>query len=110
VKQMLIAIALIATAGFEGLAHTGPHEKIMGTVVEIHDGRMEVKATTGKQASIILTDQTKIWKGTHKSKPTEIKEGDRVVVTAVSKKGSDGKTVLTAEEVRLAAGATTNPK
>jgi len=34
-------------------------------------------------------------------KRTEIHEGDRLVVTAMSTKGSDGKAMLVAEEVRL---------
>ena len=34
-------------------------------------------------------------------KRTDIHEGDRLVVTATSTKGSDGKAMLVAEEVRL---------
>ena len=41
-------------------------------------------------------------------KRADLKEGDRVVVTATPMKGADGKTMLMAEQVSL--GAAAKPK
>jgi hypothetical protein len=73
----------------------------MGTVLATWDATLEVKTTTGKTMTIILNDKTKVLKGTQAVKRTEIHDGDRVVITAMSTKGSDGKAMLVAEEVRL---------
>ena len=100
-KQLFIAIVGVVSFGLPLLAHTGHHEKVMGTVVAIRDATLEVKTTAGKTAAMVLNDKTKVFKGAQAVKRNEIHEGDRVVVTAMSTKGSDGKAMLVAEEVRL---------
>jgi hypothetical protein len=101
VKEIFIVIASAMSFGLPLLAHTGHHEKVMGTVVAIRDATLEVKTTAGKTAAIVLNDRTKVFKGAQAVKRTEIHDGDRVVVTAMSMKGSDGKAMLVAEEIRL---------
>ena len=100
-KKIFIVIASAVSFGLPLLAHTGHHEKVMGTVVAIRDATLEVETTAGKTAAIVLNDKTKVFKGAQAVKRTDIHDGDRVVVTAMSTKGSDGKATLVAEEVRL---------
>src|SRR5438105_6257926 len=99
-----IALVFISALGIAGgaLAHEGPH-KVMGTVSSVNEHRIEVKATTGKVVSIDIDGKTKVLHGATAMKVSDIKIGERIVVTAMEKKGSDGKATLTASEIRLAA-------
>ena len=83
-------------------------QKIMGTVSVIHDTHLEVKATSGKTSTITLDDKTIVLKGKVAMKRTDLKEGDRVVVTTTDMKGKDGKVMLMATQVLI--GATPAPK
>jgi hypothetical protein len=97
VLALMFAIALAPFAS----AHEGHDHKIMGTVSAIHDNSLDVKGTDGKTSTISLTDKTKIIHGTMVMKTTDIKTGDRVVVTATG----GGKAPFVAKEVRLGAAA-----
>jgi len=110
VKKVFVAIALVGLLAFPVKAHIGHHDRIMGTVSAIHDTHLEIKGTTGKTATVVLTDKTKVLRGEHAGKRTDIKEGVRVVVTAMPMKGSDGKPILVAEEVRLGTPAPAKAK
>ncbi len=100
-KQAVLAIALVALLTSPAKAHIGHHARIMGTVSAIHETRLEITGTTGKTSIVVLTDKTKVLRDEHAVKRTDIKKGARVVVTAMPMKGSDGKPMLMAEEVRL---------
>jgi hypothetical protein len=91
-------------------AHEGHEHKIMGTVSMRHEFHLEVKATDGKTTVVTLTDKTKVKRGDATAALDSIKQGERVVVTAVETKGKDGKTALVATEVRLAASAGSGKK
>ena len=106
-KQTFIVIASVVSLAVPLLAHTGHHEKVMGTVLAVRDATVEVKTSAGKKAAIVLNDKTKVFKGVQAVKRTEIHEGDRVVISAMPTKGSDGKSMLVAEEVRLGTAAST---
>jgi hypothetical protein len=110
VKRILVAIAFVGLTAFPVFAHNGHHDRIMGTVSTIQDTRVEVKGNTGKTSTIVLTDKTKVLRGTQALTRAEIREGDRVVVIAMSMKGSDGKPMLMAEEVRLGVAPVAKPK
>ncbi len=107
-KKVMTAIALVGLLTCPAQAHIGHHERVMGTVSAIHDTRLEIKGTTGKTSTVVLTGQTKVLQGVHAVKRSDINEGARVVVIAMSMKGADGKAMLMAEEVRL--GITPTPK
>ena len=92
------------------LAHEGHVHKIMGTVSMRHEFHLEVKATDGKTTVLTLTEKTKVKRGDTTATIDSIKPGERVVVTAVEAKGKDGKTVMVASEVRLAALAAVGKK
>lgn len=102
-KAPLVVLAAVVMAPWV-LAHEGHAHKVMGTVSVIHENHLEVKGTDAKTSTFTLTDKTKIVKGKTVVKATDIKEGDRVVVTASEEKGADGKTMLVASEVRLGTG------
>src|SRR5260221_7877317 len=94
----------ILLAGRIAFAHDG-HHKVMGTVSAVHEDRIDVKATDGKSISINVDRKTKVVHGGMAMKVLDIKVGERVVVTALEKKGSDGKATLTASEIRLGTAA-----
>ena len=102
-RSTLFAWLLVVVVAPFALAHEGHDHKIMGVVSVIHENHLEVKATDGTVASITLNDKTKVLKGKVSMKPTDIKIGDRVVVTA----SSDEKGSLTAKEVKLGTIAST---
>ncbi len=106
-KRWIVAV-VIALAGAPlatVLAHEGHGHRIMGTVTMRHEIHLEVKTTDGKTTVVTLTDKTKIRRGDATATLDSIRQGERVVVTAVETKGKDGKTVMAASEVRLAASA-----
>jgi 4-hydroxy-3-methylbut-2-enyl diphosphate reductase IspH len=83
-------------------AHEGHTHKVMGTVATRHENHLEVKATDGKTSTITLNEKTKILRGTTKVKIEDIKDGERIVVSATETKGKDGTTTLVATQVTLA--------
>jgi translation initiation factor IF-1 len=94
----LLATFTFATATY---AHEGHDHKIMGTVAMIHDMHLEVKTTDGKTSTVTLSDATKILRGKESMARSDIKTGDRVVVTATQSKDKDGKPLFLAKEIRL---------
>lgn len=103
-NALLVMLATVVMAPWV-LAHEGHAHKVMGTVSVIHENHLEVKDKDDKTSTFVLNEKTKILRGKSLVKATEIKEGDRVVVTASEEKGADGKTTLVATEVRLGASA-----
>ena len=107
---VLCAISLIAPRPV--LAHEGHEHKVMGTVKSLQEKHLEVQDQAGKTTAFMVTDQTKILRGKAAATLTDIKVGDRVVVTAVMEKaaggistpehGSDHGGMMTAKEIRLA--------
>jgi hypothetical protein len=53
-----------------------------------------------------LNEKTKILRGKMKAKAEELKPGERVVVTATETKSKDGRLMMLATEIRLAANTT----
>ena len=99
----ILVLVLALTPAPRLLAHPGHEHKIMGTVSMVHQNHLEVKATDGKTSVITMDEKTRVLRGTATVKADAIKAGDRVVVTAVETKDKDGKAVMFAKEVRLAA-------
>ena len=99
-KALVVVLGTVVFAPWV-LAHEGHAHKVMGTVSVIHENHLEVKGTDAKTSMFTLNEKTKVFKGKTVVKATDIKEGDRVVVTATEEKGADGKTTMVATEVRL---------
>ena len=108
-RRFMLGVALCVALAIPGyvLAHPGHVHKVMGTVMTLHDTRLEVRATDGKTFMITLNEQTKILRGKAAVNVDELKPGKRVVVTATETKGKDGKPTLVATVVRLGAANTT---
>jgi hypothetical protein len=101
-----IVAAALMTAGLLVPRYAGAHEghahKVMGTVATRHENHLEIKATDGKTLTITLNEKTKILRGRTKVKIEDIKDGERIVVSATETKGKDGTTTLVATQVTLA--------
>lgn len=96
--RVILAAVLLAILAAPAAAHEGHVHKLMGTIAEVHDDCVEIKATTGKTASISLNAKTKILRGTAAIKAADLQVGERVVATAVENKDKS----LTARDVKVA--------
>lgn len=111
-RRFILGAALVAALAIPGytFAHEGHVHKVMGTVTTLHENHLEVKATDGKTATVVLNEKTKLLRGKTKVKVEELKPGERVVITATETKGNDGKASLVATEVRVGAATATVSK
>jgi len=88
-RRVALAIVALATAAVMSQAlvsaHAGHEHKVMGTITMSAADHVMLKDRDGKDVTIKVTRDTKV-----KSKPAmkveEIKEGTRVVITAVEQK------------------------
>ena len=102
----LIALSVAALAiPQQARGHEGHVHKLMGTVSIRHENHLELKSTDGRISTITLDDKTRIRRGKLEVKADDIKTGERVVVSAIETRNKDGKTMLIAKEIRLAAAA-----
>jgi hypothetical protein len=98
--RVLLAMGVLAMLAVPAVgAHEGHAHKIMGTIASVRTDRLDIKATDGKTASVILNEKTKIVRGTESVKTTDLKVGERVVATAMEQKNKS----LLATELRVAA-------
>jgi hypothetical protein len=105
----ILLVGLALTPAARVLAHPGHEHKIMGTVSIVHQNHIEVKATDGTTSMFTMNEKTRIIRGNAKVNADAIKVGERVVVTAIETKDKDGKALMIANEVRLAAEAQQPP-
>jgi hypothetical protein len=102
-KRMLI-LMLAAALAVPSLvfAHEGHPHKVLGTVTAIQKNTVEVKDKDGKITKHVIEAKTKIRKGKSNASLTEIKVGDRIVVTFLETKDkATGKVVATVTQVDL---------
>ena len=99
-SRLAIAVSMCAALAGPGQlpAHQGHDQRVMGTVTSVDGSHVEVETKDGKKASIILDGKTKYLREKTEVSATEIKVGQRVVVSVIE--GKDGKTI--AREVSLA--------
>jgi hypothetical protein len=98
---------LFAARTTVAVAHEGHAHKVMGTVATVHENHLEVKDKDGKISAHLLDMKTKIKRGKAVAKVTDIKVGDRVIVTTLAKKDKAGKIVKTVTQVDLGAAVAT---
>jgi hypothetical protein len=96
-----ILCLLVALGASPALAHEGHAHKVMGTISTVQDGALDVTSTSGDASHVVLTDKTRITRNGTTLKPSDLRAGDRVVVTYEETKASDGKALLTATDVRV---------
>lgn len=104
-KHILFSVCLSLVIAPWAIAHEGHDHKVMGTVSAIQRSHLEVKGTDGQVSSIVLTDKTKVIRGTTAVTRGDIKAGDRVVAVVAEVKNRDGSRSLVASEVRLGRAA-----
>lgn len=105
--SVYLAVAgLVLSAAPMAYAHEGHAHKVMGTVTTILDTHLELKDKDGKVTTHQLDAKTKIRRGKTVAMASDIKVGDRVVVTTVESKDKAGKVVKTVTQVDLGAAVT----
>ena len=100
-KRLITAFLFVLCVGTWTYAHEGHDQKIMGMVTVVSAERVEVKDTKGKVSTITLNEKTKVVMGKMAHTVSDIKVGQRVVVTATDVKDKTGKTGLVAKQVAL---------
>ena len=90
---MAVLLLTIATFAHGGATH------VMGTVVRVSSGTIEVKTSKGKAKQVMFDDKTQFTKSGAKIQASEVKGGDRVVIEAHESKSMKG--MLEAESVKV---------
>ena len=99
----IIAATLLAPATLT--AHPGHDHKILGVVTVIHQNHLEVKDAKGKISKHVIAATTKIRKDKSKAALTDIKVGDRIILTMRETKDKDGKVVVNVVDVQIGAAS-----
>ena len=107
ISVMAAALMLAWTSPLS--AHPGHAKKVLGTVSVIDGNHVEIKAPDGKVTMHMLDAKTKIKRGTRIVKASDIKVGDRVVLTVNEEKDKAGKAIVTVTEVQLSASPAVKP-
>jgi len=105
VRRVIAALLFVLVIPPVVTAHEGHDHRFMGTVSVIHENHLEVRTADGRTTTIALEAKTRILRGKAKVTASDIKTGERTVVTATQKKDKDGKPIMVAKEVRLAEAA-----
>jgi len=104
-KKVLLALALTLALTPLGSAHEGHAKKVMGTVAVINGDHLAITTAPGKSAMFRLNDKTKVLKGKAPHKLSDLRVGDRVVITASDVKDKDGKVTWMAKQITLGIAA-----
>ena len=104
-RFVALALATILLAPAALAAHPGHAHKTLGTVSAIHENHLEVKDAKGKTTTFALEPTTKIRRAKAKAAASDIKVGDRVVVTTRETKDKAGKVVVNVVDVQIGVAA-----
>jgi hypothetical protein len=85
-------------------AHEGHAHKVMGTVSGIQADKVDVKTTTGKIVTVILSDKTLVTRGTEKLDASALKIGLRVSIDT-----THDKNTLMAQTVKIGTAPPARP-
>jgi hypothetical protein len=85
-------------------AHEGHTHKVMGTVSSIQASQVDVKTTTGKMVTVVLSDKTSVMRGTEKLDASALKVGLRVAIEATQEKST-----LMAQTVKIGTAPPAKP-
>ena len=102
-RKAVVAVSFAAAMAFAAAlaAHEGHVHKVMGTVAVVDQTHLEIDAKDGGKVSVLLTPQTKYFKGKVTASVGDVKVGHRVVVTMVEEAGKKKAT-----EVLMGTGGT----
>jgi len=96
---LLIVGLLVVPPGVA--AHPGHGHKLMGVVSTIHENHLVVMDAKGKETTFTLPAKTRITRGPTTLRSSEIKVGDRVVVTYEETTDKDGKPLVSVKTVQV---------
>lgn len=110
-KMLLLVVALLSVA-MPLAAHDGHAHKTMGVVSMIHEDHLEVTDLKEKKTTFTIGAQTKVLRGRTALRLTDIKVGERVVVTYQETKDKAGNvtTVVKQVQVGVTPAATSTPR
>ena len=104
----ILVFAGIAAASLRVFAHPGHTHKIMGTITMVAADHVMLKTKDGKDLTVKVASTTKVMRGKTAMRIEALKDGTRVVITAVGDKapytatliqvGAAPKTVTTARK------------
>ena len=88
-KSRILGATLAAAFVLGGIAtaHEGHEHKVMGKVVAVTEGKIEVETTDGKKVEAVLLATTKYLRDKAVVARTDVKVGERVVIVTVEEKG-----------------------
>lgn len=106
IRRLTIGAALTGCLALPVIAqaHEGHTHKVMGTVSGIQANKVEVKTTTGKMVTVVLSDKTSVMRGTEKLDVSALKIGLRVSIDATQEKST-----LTAQTVKIGTAPAAKP-
>jgi hypothetical protein len=105
VKSFLAALLPLMLLAVPLAGHEGHDHKVMGTVAAVQERQIDVKLADGKTSTVTLDEKTKILRGTSPLRVTDIRPGDRIVVTATQTKDKAGKVIMLAKEALIGVAA-----
>ena len=79
-RKILILLLIAAFAAGAAFAHGGKSHQLLGTVKELHENHLMVKATDGHEAMVTLTPKTKYEKDKKPAKRSDLVAGARVSI------------------------------
>lgn len=102
----LIALVLTMSLGVAtGVsAHEGHTHTVMGTVVKVSPGQVEIQTKDGKAETVVLTNRTTVTRDKTPAKLADVAAGDRVVIDV-----GNGSKPLKARSIKLGAAAEKAP-
>ena len=80
-------LAVAFVVGGIAAAHEGHEHKVMGKVVAVSEGKIEVETPQGKKVEAVLLATTKYLRDKTVIARTDLKVGERVVLVTVDEKG-----------------------
>lgn len=98
VTALMAALVFVVFSGLPAVAHPGHEHKIMGTVTMAAADHVMLKDKDGKDATVVITKDTKFMRAKKAMKAADMKVGMRIVITAVTD-ADDEKSVATIIEL-----------
>ena len=88
IVRVLAALAMVVSTGV-AFAHPGHEHKVMGTVTMAGADHVMLKDKDGKDATVVISKDTKFIRAKKAMKAADMKVGMRIVITAVTDANDD---------------------
>ena len=110
IRPAIVLITALFAAVTTLAAHEGHTHKAMGTTTMVSERQLAVKDEKGQTLTFTLDGHTKISRGRNVLTLSDIKVGDRVVVTYAELKNKAGKVTRSVKSVQLGVTPATTTK